>query len=166
MNDTDTNFIEAKPVEIYHPTEQLPESPYSLRGLDKSKDIPFASGGTTEIWRGTWNGDNKKVAFKVFRIPPNGSLPIKKAIWKRAPVWKNLGHENVLPFYGVETSIFEVALVYEWAENGNIVEYLKSNPDALRSELVIILCSFSYSRRLLIPQVTPSCQRAPIPPLA
>ena len=114
----------------------LPASTGSLQGLEKHGEIAVASGGTTDIWRGVW--DNKPVALKAFRIyPPQDLLDAKKILWKFAPTWKRLIHENVLPFHGVDTSLFHLALVYEWGRNGNIMQYLESNPGASRTKLVI-----------------------------
>ena len=122
---------------------KLPRSIGSLRGLKKSEAIAVTSGGTTDIWRGDWDGES--VAFKAFRIYPQDLLEAKRIIWKMAPIWKRLSHENVLPFHGVDTSMFQLALVYEWGHNGNIVQYLEAHPEASRPKLVTVVCS-SLSR--------------------
>ena len=115
----------------------LPKSTGTLQGLEKREEIAVASGGTTDIWRGTWNG--QRVAFKAFRIyPPQNLQEAKRILWKLVPVWKRLVHENVLSFHGVTTSIFQLALVYDWGHKGNIMGYLESDPDASRPELVRI----------------------------
>jgi len=33
-------------------------------------------------------------------------------------------------------TLFQLALVYDWGENGNIVQYVKSHPEASRTRLV------------------------------
>jgi len=115
---------------------KLPRSTGSLQGLNKTGEIAVASGGTTDIWRGLWN--DKRVAFKAFRIYPSQDLSdAKKIIWRLAPVWKRLKHDNVLPFHGVDTSLFQLALVYEWGHSGDITQYLKSKPDASRPRLLL-----------------------------
>ena len=122
----------------------LPSSTGSLQGLKKRGEIAVASGGTTDTWRGVWG--NKPVALKAFRIyPPQDLLDAKKILWKFAPTWKRLIHENVLPFHGVDTSLFQLALVYEWGQNGNIMQYLESNPGASRAKLVIELPHLNYT---------------------
>lgn len=122
--------------EIFSDTLLLPTSTGSLQGLKKSGEIAFSSGGTTDVWRGTL--DNQPVAFKTFRIyPPQDLQEAKKILWKLAPIWKRLAHENVLSFYGVDTSIFQLALVYGWG-HGNITQYLESNHNVSRPELVSI----------------------------
>ena len=109
----------------------------SLQGLEKHGEMAVASGGTTDIWRGTLN--NKQVALKAFRMYLLQDLQQAKTIlWKLVPIWKSLTHENVLPFLGIETSIFQLALVYDWCDNGNIVQYLESHPNASRPKLVTV----------------------------
>lgn len=51
-------------------------------------------------------------------------------------MWKRLSHEHVLPFYGVDTTNFQLALVYDWADSGNIIQYLELHPKASRAHLV------------------------------
>ena len=124
--------------EISSDTGLLPNSIGLLRGLEKRGEIPVASGGTTDIWKGTLN--DKPVAFKAFRIYPSQDLhEAKKILWKLVPVWKRLIHENVLPFHGIDMSTFQLALVYDWGHNGNIIQYLESHPNASRAKLVTIL---------------------------
>ena len=45
-------------------------------------------------------------------------------------------HDNILPFYGVSTTLSDFCLVFPWYENGNIMDYLKKNPDSDRFGLV------------------------------
>jgi len=64
----------------------------------------------------------------VFRRP-------SQILWK-VVVWKRLSHDHVLTFYGVDTKNVQLALVYDWADSGNIMQYLASNPDISRAPLV------------------------------
>jgi len=48
---------------------------------------------------------------------------------------KRLKHNNVLPFYGVSTTIADFCLVSPWYDNGNIVDYLEKKPDVNRFDL-------------------------------
>jgi len=99
------------------------------------------------------------VAFKAFRIyPPQDLQEAKKILWKLVPVWKRLIHENVLPFRGVDMSAFQLALVYDWGHNGNIMQYLESHPDASRAKLVTVLLCPLRDHPLIIPS---SCYRLP-----
>ena len=123
--------------EISSATGLLPKSTGSLQGLEKRGEIAVATGGTTDVWKGSLN--NEQVAFKVFRIYPLRDLQdAKNILWKLVPIWKRLNHENVLPFRGVDTSIFQLALVYDWCDDGNVTQYLESHPDASRPKLVIV----------------------------
>lgn len=49
---------------------------------------------------------------------------------------KQLRHENILPFYGISARVSDFCMVFPWYENGNIMEYLKKQPDADRFALV------------------------------
>ena len=147
----DAKFV-AKLGNICSAISQLPNSTGSIQGLNKSRDLAFATGGRTDTWRGDWGG--KPVACKVFRVFSRNDLPkAKELLWKVVPIWKRLEHSNVLPIYGAETTVFQLALVYEWSKNGNILEYLKSKPDAPRSELVIVLSRSPSPRFSLLYQL-------------
>jgi serine/threonine protein kinase len=53
--------------------------------------------------------------------------------------WRQLSHPNVLPFYGVfhlNNNRSRVCLVSPWMENGNIIQFLKKNPEVDRIPLV------------------------------
>ena len=152
---------DAKPVvvlgEICSDTGLLPNSIGSLQGLKKLGEIAVASGGTTDTWRGVL--DNKQVALKAFRIyTPQDLREAKKILWKSVPIWKRLNHENVLPFRGVDTAMFELALVYDWGHNGNIVQYLNSHSEASRPKLVTIPLCFI---RIQCSKHPSSCCRSP-----
>jgi hypothetical protein len=58
-------------------------------------------------------------------------------LWKRVPMWKKLVHPNIAVFYGATTGLFRLALVYGWGENGNIIRYVESHPQAPRLALVL-----------------------------
>ena len=51
-------------------------------------------------------------------------------------MWKRLCHEHVLQFHGVDRTNFQLALVYDLEDSGNIVQYLDSNPEVSRTRLV------------------------------
>ena len=141
--------------EISSETGLLPNSVGSLQGLENREEIAVATGGTTDIWSGTLSG--KQVAFKAFRIYRD-LQEAKKILWKLVPIWKRLIHENVLPFHGVDMSIFELALVYDWCDNGNIIQYLESHSDVSRPKLVAVLpvpCAFDILNDLS------SCYKSP-----
>ena len=53
-------------------------------------------------------------------------------------IWKRLSHPNILPLLGVSVSknpqYFRI--ISEWMPNGNVIEYIRSNPEANRLRLV------------------------------
>lgn len=46
---------------------------------------------------------------------------------KEAIIWRQLHHKNVLPFYGIDNTIFEpigtVVLISPWIELGDLAKY-------------------------------------------
>jgi len=72
---------------------------------------------------------------------------------------KELEHGNILPFYGVSTTVADFCLVFPWYENGTIMEYLKRKSDVSRFALVSILEHALYARHLL-----PSANSYPVRP--
>ena len=83
--------------------------------------------------------NNEQVALKAFRIYLHQDLQEAKTILRKlVPIWKRLAHDNVLPFRGVDTSVFQLALVYDWCDDGNIMQYLESRPEASRPKLVTV----------------------------
>ena len=132
-------------------TGRLPISTTLSVGLEKHGNIAEDSGGATDIWRGEFHGTH--VAIKAFRIHPARDLEEAKRvcaqypsdvrcrtnlqiIWKRVPMWMRLSHENIMPFRGVNTTLFQLALVYDWGQNGNVNQYIASHPGASRQSLV------------------------------
>ena len=49
---------------------------------------------------------------------------------------KQLEHDNIVPFYGISTTIANFCLVFPWYRNGNITEYVKQKPGVNRFDLV------------------------------
>ena len=131
--------------------QRLPTSAVLSTGLEKRGNIAVASGGFTDIWRGDLG--ELRVAIKAFRIYPAQNLKEAKEVstqpprrvcsfknfqilWKRVPVWMRLSHPNILQFRGVNMTLFQLSLVYDWGQNGNITQYVASHPRASRSSLV------------------------------
>jgi len=44
-------------------------------------------------------------------------------------------HENIVPPYGVPATAPDFCLVFPWYRNGNIMDYLKGEPDINRFDL-------------------------------
>jgi serine/threonine protein kinase len=58
---------------------------------------------------------------------------------KEVVLMKQLNHNNILPFYGVSTTVSDFCLVFPWYENGNVMDYLKNKPGIDRFPLVSTL---------------------------
>ena len=131
--------------------QRFPTSTVLSTELEKRGNIAVASGRITDIWRG--NLGELRTAIKAFRIYPNKNLRGTKdvsigsayevysrtnlqALWKRVPVWMRLSHPNILQFRGVNMTLFRLSLVYDWGDNGNIMQYVASHPRVSRPSLV------------------------------
>jgi len=55
---------------------------------------------------------------------------------KEVVTWKPLRHPNVLPLIGVTMTETLFAMVSEWMAGGNICDFVKTNPNTDRLELV------------------------------
>ena len=51
-------------------------------------------------------------------------------------MWRRLSHANVLPFRGVNMTLFQLALVYDWGQNGDVNQYIVLHPGVFRPSLV------------------------------
>ena len=50
--------------------------------------------------------------------------------------WKHLRHPNILPLLGMTVSERRFAMVSEWMENGNIMEFVEKEKHVNRTGLV------------------------------
>ena len=55
---------------------------------------------------------------------------------REAVAWKHLRHPNILPLLGVTVSKHRFAMVSEWMEHGNIIEFVGKDKHVNRAELV------------------------------
>ncbi|KAK1218885.1 hypothetical protein PQX77_018412 [Marasmius sp. AFHP31] len=117
--------------------------PASLFVNDVAKEgtQPCNWGGYSDIWKGTQGAQT--VCLKVLRVHVQGRQrkedKLVKASHKEALLWTRLSHPNLLPFIGVNTTLFPqgFCLVSPWMKNGDIIGYLESNPG--HDRLVAIL---------------------------
>ena len=63
-------------------------------------------------------------------------------------MWMRLSHPNVLQFRGVNMTLFQLSLVYDWGQNGNITQYVSSHARVSRPSLVRRLL-LSWELRIL-----------------
>jgi len=84
-------------------------------------------------------------------IDYNRLLPTQQ-LCREVLIWKRLSHPNVLPLLGVSVSenpqYFRI--ISEWMPNGNVIEYIKFNPEANRLRLVIRIVYFPQDFLLML----------------
>ncbi|KAF9258244.1 kinase-like protein [Marasmius fiardii PR-910] len=115
----------------------LPPSLF-VNKVEMSGAHPIDVGGYSDIYQGTF-GD-QSVCLKVLRIHiQEDDERINKDLrefYKEALLWTQLNHANLLPFLGVNTTLFprRLCLVSPWMVNGQVTKYLETHPghDRLR----------------------------------
>ncbi|KAF9259352.1 kinase-like protein [Marasmius fiardii PR-910] len=98
----------------------------------------LAVGGYSDIYKGIYK--SKSVCLKVLRmyVEEGGEKRNKtlREFYKETLLWTHLHHPNLLPFLGVNTTLFpgKLALVAPWMANGQITKFLEVKPshDKLR----------------------------------
>ncbi|KAF9651621.1 kinase-like protein, partial [Thelephora ganbajun] len=116
----------------------LPSSYYLDDGqIKKLNDVPFASGGYSDVWRALYKEEN--VSIKAFRVYTTDNIKYLNKAWcKEIVVCQNLSHPNILPFLGViSTDSHPLSIVSKWMSNGNISEFLKHDVQFNRRPLLI-----------------------------
>jgi len=68
-----------------------------------------------------------------------------------------LEHGNIVPFYGISTTIAPFCLVFPWYGNGNITEYVKQKSGVNRFKLVSIFRQPYIPDAYLHPQTVIGC---------
>lgn len=117
-------------------TRLLPRSAMLHAGLEKLGSAPVVSTGWSDEWRGKHG--NRPVTIKAIRSHSAQHLyEQKEVLWKRVPALRRLSHPNLLPFYGVNMTLFRLAIVYDSTGAANIIEYSVSHPDVPRTELLL-----------------------------
>ena len=69
-----------------------------------------------------------------------------KAFIREAMIWRDLNHPNIVPFMGVhgfEGDRKQMCLVSPWMENGNLLQFLKGNPEVDRKTQQTLVCNLS-----------------------
>ncbi|KAJ8085079.1 hypothetical protein PM082_003861 [Marasmius tenuissimus] len=118
----------------------LPASLF-INDVTKEGTQPCNWGGYSDIWKGTQG--TQAVCLKVLRVHAQDRQQkedkLVKACHKEALLWTRLNHPNLLPFIGVNTTLFhpDFCLVSPWMANGDIIRFLELNPR--HDRLVLIL---------------------------
>ncbi|KAF9443254.1 kinase-like protein [Macrolepiota fuliginosa MF-IS2] len=118
----------------------------TLQGV-QCEDKVVTAGQFGEIRRGQFQ--NQPVCLKVVKLYERSQIGhALKGFTREAIVWKQLNHPNLLPFCGIyqlDDGNGRICLVSPWMENGNIIEYLKENPDTARIPLPNIMITSTGS---------------------
>ncbi|KAJ7019357.1 kinase-like domain-containing protein [Mycena alexandri] len=99
---------------------------FILYGLQKVGQ-QVAAGGFGDIWKGVVYGQS--VCVKAMRVFQEADVQaLLKEFGREAAIWRQLCHPNLLPFFGLYYMDARLCLVSPWLENGNIMEFLRKNP--------------------------------------
>lgn len=128
---------------------------FALENVNLSSDIPPAAGSFADVYKGSHQG--QAVCLKVIRLyeAPRVDYTLKvgsihslslcslingfvQRFYQETALWGKLSHPNLLPFYGQFRFHAQLSFVSPWLKNGNINDYLRTNPQADRVRLVRI----------------------------
>ncbi|KAJ7904193.1 kinase-like domain-containing protein, partial [Mycena leptocephala] len=99
---------------------------FALPELQKVGD-QIAAGGFGDIWKGLVRGQS--VCVKVMRLFQNADIQaVLKEFSREALIWRQLCHPNLLPFFGLYYLDNRLCLVSPWMDNGNVLEFFKTEP--------------------------------------
>ncbi|QRW13031.1 Serine/threonine-protein kinase [Ceratobasidium sp. AG-Ba] len=115
-------------------TEQMDQSSFS--------EYPLSSGGFGDVYRGCFH-NGTKIAIKTVRDPVPFSEDSKKSLKNAARelyIWSKCEHSNVLPLLGLAVFRNHLGMVSGWMENGNLISYIKRNPNSNRWEMSTQIC--------------------------
>lgn len=113
-----------------------------IKGVECKDKEPVACGGFSDIFHGKYQGgrvalkrlrvfqrnsDEEGKSYRVgimqrFNFPSCLTFELPQALCREALVWKYLRHKHVLPFLGVDRTVFTrfYCLVSPWVDWGNI----------------------------------------------
>jgi len=123
---------------------------------------PFASGGYSDVYKGTLSGLG--VCVKGLKVASASSpdkarkainwysyywltsvhLQIPQMLHREAVMWKRLTHPNIVPFKGV--TLDPLQIVSEWMPGGDLTGYINLNPQVDRISLVRPFLSLPETR--------------------
>ncbi|KAH7905315.1 kinase-like domain-containing protein, partial [Hygrophoropsis aurantiaca] len=113
-----------------------------LRSVQIQSRFPLDGGRYGDVWKGSLDG--RAVAVKMMRTcntqDKDEFEALLKTFTKEAVLWAQLSSPYVLPLFGIycmSEPAVRVCLVSPWMENGNLTQYLKKNPEANRSSLIL-----------------------------
>lgn len=107
-----------------------------------------AAGSYGDVWKGTYTligGQSVIVAMKIMRstalLDSQSAEQTKRRILRETRVWSTCIHPHLAQFIGISYEVTREypCLISLFYENGDVMKYLKHNPDAMRMHLV---CQF------------------------
>lgn len=138
----------------------------------------------------TWKGDYQgvPVAIKAFRayathhseekqvrVERAGDISLLymyndvtlQILWELIPMYKKLIHPNVAAFRGATTTLFPLALVYDWGEEDTILKYVQTHSEAQPLTLVRLLSHLltSYTQQCSHLPAAAGCEGFTVPSL-
>ncbi|KAG8950606.1 hypothetical protein FRC03_012791 [Tulasnella sp. 419] len=123
-----------------------------LRDLDLSGKITLGErsncGGFSDVWRGLLRSDTDEteVAVKELRIQQDVRLNstittkerLKRRCFREVLLWRKLHHPHVVPLLGFTIDPQGLpTLISPWYSNGNVTQYIKTNPNPNRPSLAL-----------------------------
>lgn len=109
----------------------------------------FVQSTAAAWWRSSGHewGPERRPRHPVSIVLPNGSDEGLQLFYPEAIVWRQLQHDNVLQFIGIDRHAFPGAmcLVSPWMTNGTVIDYLRKTdasadpPPSLRPRLARLL---------------------------
>ncbi|KAJ7730854.1 kinase-like domain-containing protein [Mycena maculata] len=108
--------------------DKLPSSLFII-GVSGREEQPTFGGGFGDIFRARYN--NQTVALKHMRHFLRGEdlRRIRLKFCREALVWKDLDHQHILTFIGIDRDSFpsSLCMVSPWMEHGTVLNYLKDH---------------------------------------
>ncbi|KAG6905046.1 hypothetical protein DXG01_005409 [Tephrocybe rancida] len=108
---------------------------YELKDIIRDDNGPVTGGGFADIYKGTFEG--QVVCLKTIRVYQDKIDDLLKVFSKEVVLWGQLSHKNILPIYGLFRfdKKSRLCIVSPWMKNGDIVAYLKVNPNIFTGQV-------------------------------
>ncbi|KAG7089180.1 hypothetical protein E1B28_010882 [Marasmius oreades] len=121
----------------------------TIRGVEKQGSSPVGGGAFGDVWKGRIG--QQLVCLKVLRAFETSDVKqILKDYMQEAIIWRQLNHQNLLPFIGIyylDVDQKQLCLVSPWMEQGDLVRFLKNtSPDVVDHDSLAydVACGLSY----------------------
>jgi len=96
-------------------------------------------GGHADVWRGEYLVSGTgwvSVALKAIRVNAGSASRMRSSVCQEVIMWRRLRHPRIIPMLGVDTELFPLCIVSEWAEHGTITAFLERFPALNRLQLL------------------------------